>query len=96
MADHALPMPGIIIETLAGQCPVEAEGTIDGEPFYFRSRGAHWTLGIGGEVIGDPRWQYREPYGTWPDAGYITEEQARRFIAEGAARYRAAAEVADA
>lgn len=83
------PDPGIYIASIGGQCPVEAEGTVDGEHFYFRSRGARWSLGIGGEIYGDPIWQYSEAYGTWPDAGWITEDQARRFIALGAAKWRA-------
>jgi hypothetical protein len=29
-----------------GACPVQAEGFIDGFPFYFRSRGETWSLSI--------------------------------------------------
>lgn len=42
------PASGIDIEWLSGVCPVQAEGTIDGEPFYFRARGARWHIEIGG------------------------------------------------
>lgn len=89
MADTPAPDTGIYIDSIGGQCPVEAEGTIDGEHFYFRSRGERWSLGVGGEIYGDPIWQYSEAYGTWPDAGWITEDQARQFIAQAAAKWRA-------
>jgi hypothetical protein len=29
-----------------GACPVQAEGFVDGFPFYFRSRGETWSLSI--------------------------------------------------
>lgn len=38
----------------SGQCPVQAEGKINGLPFYFRSRGGHWSLSIAKELDGDP------------------------------------------
>ncbi len=79
---------GIVIRELGGFCPVQATGTIDGSEFYFRSRGAHWTMGIGGEPILSPSWFYSEEYGTWPEAGYITEEEARTFISKAATLYR--------
>lgn len=72
--------PYIHIDELGGQCPVQAEGFVDGEPFYFRSRGCAWTMGIGGEPVGAPAWEYGEPYGEWPDAGFITLDEARGFI----------------
>jgi hypothetical protein len=37
----------------SGKCPVQAEGKIDGLPFYFRSRGAHWSLSIANSENGD-------------------------------------------
>lgn len=37
-----------------GQCPVQAEGKINGLPFYFRSRGASWSLSIASTPDGDP------------------------------------------
>ncbi len=70
------------IETIGGQCPVQAEGRIGGKTeFYFRSRGERWSLSIGGrDVILRPKWYYEEPCGSWPEAGWISEEQARSFI----------------
>lgn len=38
----------------SGKFPVQAEGKIDGFPFYFRSRGGHWSLSIANTPDGDP------------------------------------------
>lgn len=113
--------PEIRIDSLGGNCPVQADGFIDGEPFYFRSRGQHWSIEIGPgnthrvvEVMdkarcglwspeantraadaadvmrSQPCWRYEEPYGDAPYvAGLITDDEARAFIAKGAAMWRA-------
>lgn len=74
------------IDWLGGNCPVQAEGTINGKPFYFRARGEEWSLSIGGDdVVGDPDWYYEEPYGDEPFmAGWMSDHEARVFIAKGA------------
>ena len=78
----------IEIDMLGGNCPVQAEGKIDGKPFYFRSRGSEWSLRIGGDPICDPEWEHYEDYpGGEYDAGWITEDEARSFIAKGADLY---------
>jgi len=79
--------PDIEIDFLGGNCPVQAEGRINGQRFYFRSRGQSWTLGIGGELIETPAWEHAEWYGEWPEAGWITTEQAEAFIRQAAERY---------
>lgn len=69
----------------SGNCPVQAEGTINGNKFYFRSRGTGWTLEFNEEKHGDkPKSQYGEWYFKWPDGGWIDEETARKFIEKGA------------
>jgi hypothetical protein len=79
------------IEWIEGNCPVQAEGTVDGNRFYFRARFKRWSLGIGGsdEVL-DPEW-YRED--EWGEsefaAGYMPESEARRLIEKCAADYLA-------
>jgi hypothetical protein len=50
-----------------GNCPVQAEGTIDGYPFYFRSRGGHWAIHVAndssaGAIYRDDCWTLRELY----------------------------------
>lgn len=80
----------IKIDMIGGNCPVQAEGKINGEPFYFRARGEHWSMSIGGtDVVGNPHWYYEEDFGVWPDAGWMTEKQAREFISEAAQKFDA-------
>ncbi len=82
-----------IIDSLGGQAPVQAEGTVRGYPFYFRARWDHWTFSISEKEDIDPvdvdsavadagLGFYREGrYGTGPyDASYMPEEEARRII----------------
>lgn len=50
----------------SGNCPVQAEGTINGHRFYFRSRGGSWSMRITKKKV-DPlydksAWCYREEY----------------------------------
>ncbi len=69
------------IDQIGGNCPVQAEGTIDGEPFYFRARGQRWTIGIGGDTVMKPDWHYEQPYGEQQfDAGWMSVDEARAFI----------------
>jgi hypothetical protein len=77
------------IDMIGGNCPVQAEGRIGGKTrFYFRARGDSWSMSIGGrDVVGMPAWYYAEPYGTWPDAGYMPEDEARAFIDKAIAMY---------
>lgn len=66
------------LHELAGYCPVQAEGEVDGEFFYFRARGSYWRIEIGGNETGTrgPRWWHAED---WPgktgfEAGYLSDE----------------------
>ena len=72
----------VTITEIYGQCPVQAEGYIAGKPFYFRARGDKWSIyiGIDKDLLGNPEYKYTESYGAWPDAGWITEEEAKEFI----------------
>jgi len=84
----------LIIDYIGGMCPVQAEGTIDGTPFYFRARGAKWEIGIGldavsacldrGEAGG---WYKREPYGENFKAGYMPVKETIAFIEQCAKEY---------
>lgn len=68
-------MSGIVIDWLGGNCPVQAEGTFDGEEFYFRARGTQVTCDVG-------EWTWHGPEYEWPDAGWIMETTAMAFISE--------------
>ena len=84
------------ISMIGGNCPVQAEGTIDGKPFYFRARGMRWTMGVGGDPLGhptDPSMERPDWYAecTWGDvpfaAGWMSEAEARRLIEWCASEY---------
>lgn len=83
--------PNIKLQYLGGCCPVQAEGTIDDEPFYFRARGEHWSMSIGGDdVVMDPEWYHEEPYGDEAyAAGYMPQWEALGFIAKAVGMYAA-------
>ena len=82
---------GLVIDRLGGHCPVQAKGTVDGKPFYFRARDEHWSMRIGGtDVVGAPEWMYEEEYDEGPSmAGWMTEDEARAFIDKAVRLYRA-------
>lgn len=78
------------VDYLGGNCPVQAEGVVDGRPFYFKARGRRWYLEVGGIAAAEPEWRYEEPYGTGPyDAGWMTEDEARAFLEKAVDLYRA-------
>jgi hypothetical protein len=66
---------GIAVEWLGGNCPVQAEGTFDGTPFYFRARGTEVRCDVGD-------WHWDGPEYEWPDAGWISQDLAHAFIHE--------------
>jgi hypothetical protein len=79
----------LVIDQIGGNCPVQAEGTILGKPFYFRARGEHWTLGIGGsDPMIAPEWQRRERWGNKQfEAGWMLESDALAIIRQCATQY---------
>jgi hypothetical protein len=87
--------PVVEIVELGGICPVQAEGTIAGKPFYFRARGSSWRLSVGdGDPTGNPEWTYQEDYGENFEAGWMEEKEAIRFILQAADQYQATRSVA--
>lgn len=85
------PDPAIKIEWLGGNCPVQANGLIDGKPFYFRARGNSWRMNIGGdEPVLSPHWTYGEEYGEQAyAAGWMPQHEALGFIAKAVGLYAA-------
>jgi len=83
-----------------GSCPFQAEGRVDGYPFYFRSRGQHWSLQIclnrecetnyvNWPFQGQPLWIHREKYSEDEfAAGWITAVEASKFITQAIERFR--------
>ncbi|MBY3441807.1 hypothetical protein [Rhizobium laguerreae] len=85
-------MPNFTMVELAGSCPVQAQGHVDGHYWYFRARGAEWRLEIGGNENGTkaPGWWHGEE---WPTddgfgAGYLTDEEAIACILRAVELYR--------
>ena len=71
----------VYIDTLGGNCTVQADGMIDGVPLYFRARGSHWTMGIGPQPIDAPEWYHKELWGDDPyGAGWMSREEAEHLI----------------
>lgn len=80
--------PHIEIDAIYGNCPVQADGKINGQPFYFRARGEHWSIGIGKDPIGDPDWEWVGPWGDAPfEAGWMEPDVARQLIGYAATAY---------
>ena len=81
-----MSQPKVVIETIGGNCPVQAEGLIDGFGFYFRARGQQWSMEIYDGTEGG--WYYTEPYGEVQyEAGWMEMEEAREFIQQAAERF---------
>jgi len=82
---------GAEVRSISGFCPVQAEASVDGLPFYFRARGEHWALHIGPKAgwCGLGAWWIERDYGDVPfDAGYMREAEALGFIEVGVALFR--------
>lgn len=84
--------PDVAIDSIGGNCPVQAEGTINGLRFYFRSRGEHWSVEVhptaSGPYLDWPddgaEWVYEEEYGDGPfDAGWMPEHEAHLKAGKG-------------
>ena len=81
------------ITYLGGACPVQADGTINGVPFYFRARGQRWQMAIGEDPVEiscgmKDGWYKEEPWGKEMfDAGLMSEETAKEIIERCAEEY---------
>lgn len=74
-------MQGLEMEVTCGACPLQIEGTIDGETFYFRARGERWSMGIGGDVVMSPVWSMSGPWGhTKFEAGWMPEHIGQAIV----------------
>ncbi len=73
------------IDSIGGNCPVQAEGTVGDEKWYFHARGDQWAIGIHeidpvGAICEGPGHCISEDYGKWPQAGWMSEEKAKQII----------------
>ncbi len=74
----------LLISSLGGAAPVQAEGTVAGHPFYFRARHEHWSFAISEDSSVDPvDIQTREAgdkHGFFREASYGTEPFAASYL----------------
>jgi hypothetical protein len=70
------------LDWIGGECPVQAEGKVNGYPFYFRARGVTISFLVFKDVIfGEVIYNKHEGWGIAPfEAGYIPQEDALEFI----------------
>jgi hypothetical protein len=95
----ALESTGVKLDTIGGNCPVQAEGSIDGKRFYFRARGASWQFVVAetdAEIFDKPLFTTEADYGPWPEAGWMPQHEAVHFIVVSSATYRLERELKDA
>ncbi len=84
-----MSLDGLVITSIGGHAPVQAEGLVDGKPFYFRARWNEWRLSIGGEPVMDPEWTYSDEFGdTMAAASWMEENEALELIKGAIAIYR--------
>ena len=65
------PLQGLVISSLSGWCPVQAEGTANGTAWYFRARHDHWTFEFGGRLVFE---------GEYPKASWMPLAIALQYI----------------
>jgi hypothetical protein len=53
----------LVFHRAGGACPVQAEGSYKGEPFYFRYRWGFASLGLGGDPVMNPEYESSMSYG---------------------------------
>ncbi len=77
---------GLEVIYLAGNCPVQGEGSFDGKPFYFRARGSYWIVYLydtqsQADQLVDGQVLAWENYGSGHfDAGWMDNSEAMGFI----------------
>jgi len=75
--------PDVALFWVGGNCPVQAEGQIQGRAFDFRARGQRWTVSVTGTAGGAGPWSFEAPYGGATfDAGWMETQEAIGFIAD--------------
>lgn len=81
--------PEVTIRYIGGNCPVQAEGTVDGKQFYFRARGDSLQMSVHDtDPLCDDAWFFEQGYRQWPEAGWIAEDLARLWIAFALAEWK--------
>ena len=86
-----MPSPNIVIKSFGGQCPIQAEGTINGKHFYLRGRGETMYFYVFEEEMFNWKGGYRYSSVTHPGtaygAGWAKDEEVEAFFQEAIADY---------
>lgn len=75
--------PALVIDSIGGSCPCQAEGSFYGFPFYFRARHGTWTIEVA-EPGEDPvcNGTMYQAEGDDPDGGYMSLEKCAAILVE--------------
>ena len=87
-----LEATGAILDSIGGNCPVQANGDVDGNWFYFRARGDEWQFYVADSddlIFDAPDFYVERDYGSGFDAGWMPQHEAIGFIVNSIADYRA-------
>lgn len=90
-AMEAFEATGASMDRIGGNCPVQANGDVDGKRFYFRARGDEWQFHVADtddEIFNNPLFYIERGYGTGFDAGWMPQHEAVHFIIEAIGEYR--------
>lgn len=79
----------LTVSEWGGACPFQAEGTINGKPFYFRARHGSWTLEVA-EVGDDPVRNATLYYAEGDDEthGFMKQETAAALLGKEAWKFK--------
>lgn len=92
----AFEATGAALDSIGGNCPVQAEGDVDGQRFYFRARYDEWQFHVAPSddaIFADPTFYIERDYGGGFDAGWMPKHEALGFIVASIAEYRSASAI---
>lgn len=87
----AFEATGAGLSSIGGNCPVQGEGTVDGQHFYFRARGDSWQFHVAAteaDIFGNPTFYTEGEYGDGFDAGWMPKHEAIGLIVKCIEEYR--------
>ena len=85
--------------SIKGETPLQGYGLVDNHSWYFRARGESWSMQIAKDKQIDRQflplvglrcsgWLIKELWGTWPDSGYMKEDEAWNLIENTIKKFR--------
>lgn len=95
-APYSITEEGVALEMTCSACPVQIEGTVDGEQLYFRARWGEWTCCIATDrttaVLADSADEEGVHYFRWgndAEDGWMPHAEAWELVRECIAAWRA-------